>query len=250
MKIGIICAMEQEISLLIEDIVLDKCVTIAGRSFYQGRLYHQPVVLVLSGIGKVAAAITTTILIQHFDVQSILFSGTAGAIDPALSIGDVVVANQCIQYDFSVDTTPTFRIPIIEKSYFETDPSLTQQAVASARHYLDNVLPQQEMQAQARHFSIQQPKVLVGTIASGDSFIRTQRKKEWLLAQIQDLKCVEMEGASTAQVCHAYDIPYTVIRIISDQANQDASFSFDLFIQHIARIMVRGVICHVLESVQ
>lgn len=103
MAIGIICAMEEEIALLEQDIQSADSTIIAGRTFIQGTLYGQEAVLVMSRIGKVAVAVTTTLLIERFHVSQIMFAGTAGAVAPELKVGDVVVANQSVQHDMRPD---------------------------------------------------------------------------------------------------------------------------------------------------
>ena len=120
MPIGIICAMEEEIALLKQDMETSAALQLAGRTFYSGTLYGKEAVLVMSRIGKVATAITTTLHIERFRTERIVFAGTAGGVDPSLHVGDVVIADQSVQHDFSVDTTPTFRIPLINKSYTTT----------------------------------------------------------------------------------------------------------------------------------
>jgi adenosylhomocysteine nucleosidase len=240
MTIGIICAMDEEIALLRQDMQAAETKQIAGRTFESGTLYGQNVVLVMSRIGKVATAITTTLLIEQFHVHEILFAGTAGGIGPNVHVGDVVIADQSVQHDFSVDSEPTFRVPLINQSYFPSDPTLTQKAKKAAERYFAEELdiPNEHL----NEFGIKSPSVFVGTVASGDQFICDPAKKQWLLQHVENIQCVEMEGAAMAQVCYEYEIPYTIIRVISDSADHEAGFSFDSFIQNAARYVTRGCI--------
>lgn len=247
-KLGIICAMPQEIALLEQDILSQAEHTVAGRSFYEGTLYGREVILVRSNIGKVATAITTTLLIERFGVGQVLFSGTAGGIDPEVSIGDIVVADCCVQHDFDADSTPTFRIPIIEQSYFKTDPDLTGRLCRAAERYLNSTLSKELDASHLSALGITAPKIHQGTIASGDQFISSKVKNQWLYEHVNNLKCAEMEGAAMAQVCYEYQIPYAVMRVVSDAANDEAPVSFDSFVEQAAQYFTRGTLREMLQE--
>ena len=248
MAVGIICAIQEEIALLEQDIRSEQDTVIAGRRFIQGILYGKEVVLVMSRIGKVAVAVTTTLLIEHFGVNQIIFGGTAGAVDPSLKVGDVVIADRSVQHDFSVDETDTFRIPLIDISYFQSDPLLTLQADQAAREYIQNEMHGDIPQEHLTKFGIQEPRVVTGTIASGDQFICDPQKNAWLYSKVDNIKCVEMEGAAMAQVCYEYQIPFTIIRVMSDCADNEASFSFDEFVKGAAQYFTRGSIRSLLSK--
>ena len=248
MAIGIICAMEEEIALLEQDIQSADSTIIAGRTFIQGTLYGQEAVLVMSRIGKVAVAVTTTLLIERFHVSQIVFAGTAGAVAPELKVGDVVVANQSVQHDMRPDEELTFRVPVIEVGYFQSDPELTQKAFGAVEEYINNSLHNDIPQQHLQQFGIRQPKVVVGTIASGDEFVCDPAKNTWLYEHIDNLKCVEMEGAAMAQVCYEYGIPFTILRVISDCADNDTPFTFDSFIEGAAKYFTRGSIRALLQA--
>lgn len=251
MKIGLICAIEPEMTRLSQDFIADKIKLVAGRHVHQGSLYGQPVVMALSGVGKVAAAITTSLLIDRFGVDTIVFVGTAGGIDRSLSVGDVVIAEQCVQFDMLADPTPTFRVPVLNKSIFPTNQALSVQALAVANCYLNTTFLRKLQKAPetAAHFSINSPKCVTGTIASGDTFVCDASQKNWLRDHIPNLRCVEMEGAAAAQVCDAYNVPYALIRVISDQADEQASHSFELFIEHMASVIIQGIVQDLFESI-
>ena len=240
MKYGIICAMDQEIRMILKDMEVASTQEIGGRTFYLGSLYGVDSVVVMSRIGKVAAAATTTILLERFAVDAVVFCGTAGGIDPALRVGDLVVSENCIQHDFDCGTP--FRIPIIGIDYFPADARLTALATQAAKEYAEKDLRKEIPAEVLEEFGVEAPAVSTGTIASGDVFLADPEKSRALAAQIRDLRCVEMEGAATAQVCCEFGIPYTVIRVISDGANQDSTVDFEEFIEKAACHFTRGVL--------
>ncbi len=242
MTYGIICAMQEEIALLQADLTGVQETTIAKRTFYKGTLYGKSVVLVKSHIGKVAAAMTTTLLLQQFDIDAVLCTGTAGALDERLMIGDVVVADNCLQHDFKLppEWGPLFRIPDLNLCYIPTDKALTTRSEKAISQYLATQVQTDIPKTHREEFSIATPTVMVGTIASADEFVYTADRKEYLVANIEKAGCAEMESAAIAQVCYEFDCPYTVVRVISDCA--DSSVDFDRFIEHAARYFARGII--------
>lgn len=242
MTIGIICAMDEEIELLTQDMQSEQVQTIAGRNFYIGTLYGKQTVLVKSHIGKVAAALTASLLIDHFCVGSIIFSGTAGGIDPTLHVGDAVIGDLTCQHDFKVPGDPLFQIPVLKKSYLESDCTLTQLAFEAVNDYIQHEMLLDIPEKHLKAFHIQTPKAVIGTIASGDEFICDKERNQWLYEHVQNIKCVEMEGAAVAQVCYEFQIPFAIIRIISDGANDDTHVDFDLFIEEAARYFTKGAI--------
>lgn len=248
MVYGIICAMDQEIALLREDLQQAQSISIADRIFYQGTLYGKDVVLVESHIGKVAAALTTALLIHQFEVDLVFCSGTAGGIHPDLRIGDAVVADNCLQHDFKLPEAwgPAFRIPDINLSYIPTDKALVERAHQAVERYMKESMLQDIPVEYQQQFGMGTPRVVVGTIASGDEFIHTKDRVDWLTANIDNLGCAEMESAAIAQVCYSFNTPFVVVRVISDCAN--SVVDFDTFIEHAARHFTRGVMKAVLEQ--
>ena len=176
MTIGIICAMNEEINLLQQDITAHHVTTIAGRDFHVGTLYGMSVVLVTGRIGKVAAGVTAALLIHHFQVDKIIFSGTAGGVNPDLNVGDAVVADKSVQHDFKLPWGDAFRIPLLEVSYMESDHELTALAKQAVQDYIDTRMMQDIPQTYLDAFHIRNPKVVTGTIASGDEFVAPRRK--------------------------------------------------------------------------
>lgn len=243
-RIGILGAIPQEINgflTLLQDVTES---LIGGRTYYQGTLGSQSVVVVYSRIGKVAAAATVTTLLLEFGVTEIIFIGVAGAMHPNVKVGDVVIASQLLQYDMDASPLrPKYEIPLLEKSYFETDAIRTQKALKKINQIVNPqniaaLITPQELQK----FDISIPTVHLGTIASGDQFFSTNEQKEKMKQALPDVLCVEMEGAAIAQVCYEFNIPFIVIRTISDNANQEATFSFQAFIEQISLVYGKEII--------
>lgn len=240
-KIGLICAVEGEIRLLSQDISSEKSTVVAGREFFEGVLYGREVVLVQSRIGKVAAASTVTTLIDRFAVDCVIFCGTAGGVDKALNVGDFVVGDRLVQHDFFTGVD-WFRIPMLDVSYFEADRQLSEQLHAAVDVYIREGLRADVPQRHLDEFGIVSPKVAVGTIASGDQFICEAEKHRWLEEHLDRLQCVEMEGAAVAQVCYEFGVPFAVLRVISDSANDDSNVDFARFVEEAACHFTRGTL--------
>ncbi|MFC5453156.1 5'-methylthioadenosine/adenosylhomocysteine nucleosidase [Paenibacillus aestuarii] len=210
-KIALIGAMNEEIELLLSHMQDVKETVKAGITFREGQYFGKNVVVCRTGVGKVNAAVTTQILIDHFAVQAVIFTGVAGALDPELNIGDIVVSRECLQHDMDVTALGFKRgvIPYEAKSVFEADAQLVEAAMASGERLFSG-------------------KMKKGVVLSGDQFVASRE----LVAQLhQELggTCVEMEGASVAQVCSMNGIPYVVIRSMSDKADGSAHVNFAEF---------------------
>jgi adenosylhomocysteine nucleosidase len=196
--------------------------------------------LVFSRWGKVASAITTTQLINDFKVREILFTGVAGAIQNNLNIGDIVIGKNMYQHD--LNASPFYNkleIPILKKKYLETSnaPKLLSATSKFLKNYNDFILKEN-----AQLFDIKQANVWHSDIASGDQFISSIKKIKKLNALIPSASCVEMEGAAVAQVCFEYNIPFSIIRIISDKANDNAHIDFPKFANTIASNYALGIL--------
>jgi adenosylhomocysteine/aminodeoxyfutalosine nucleosidase len=179
-------------------------------------------VLAYSKIGKVNAALTSSILIEKFNVKKILFSGVAGAIDKDLKIGDLIIATKTCQHD--VDLTvfgyePGF-IPE-SKVFFECDEKLNNIA--------KNV---------AKKLNI---KLKEGIIASGDQFIHSKERKEWI-AKTFGASAIEMEGGAVGCVCDSEKVPFFMLRAISDTAEEGAGVDFDEFLEESSRVSAKFLI--------
>ncbi len=245
MTIGIIGAMKEEISLLLKDIKDCVSTTIAMRSYHCGTLYGKDVVIAFSRWGKVAAAATVTVMIERFGAGSIIFTGVAGSADSKLKVGDIVIADKLVQHDMDVsavlEDAAMFEIPLLGKSHFSIKPILVQLALEAGDQYLDTDFHDLD-KAQLDIFGITSPSIYHGLIASGDQFIADPLKLSRLKESLPDLLCVEMEGASVGQICYEYSIDLTVIRVISDSADNGAAIDFLTFVSQIASFFTCGIV--------
>ncbi len=236
--IGIMGAMPEEIegiTHLLDDVSVE---TFGQREYHSGFCKGQKFVVVFSRWGKVAAATTVTTLIHEFGVTEVLFTGVAGAIHPALKVGDVVVGKRFIQHD--LDGRPLmkkFEIPLLNQTYLVANETKLEKAKDAVSTVLeDEALHELISDSDLQSFDILQPKLFVGDIASGDQFISSDEVRQNVLDELPGVLCVEMEGASVAQVCFEYGIPLTVIRTISDEANASSVVDFPAFIQSISSV--------------
>ncbi|WP_232699859.1 5'-methylthioadenosine/adenosylhomocysteine nucleosidase [Brevibacillus daliensis] len=212
MIIGIIGAMDEEIALYLEAMRKEEPVTKAGITYYPGEWNGQQVVLCKSGVGKVNAAVCTQILLQDFAVTHVIFTGVAGAVHPELSIGDIVVSSDCIQHDIDA-TSLGFKqgeIPYSDKWIWEADEELQTLALQAGEKLQGNVL------------------VRSGRILSGDQFI-SDRDKVQKLYDTFAAACTEMEGSAVAQVCDMNNVPFVIVRSMSDKADGSAHVNFLAF---------------------
>jgi adenosylhomocysteine nucleosidase len=232
MRIGIIGAMQQEIAALLVEMNQKQETVQGGRTFYEGTLYGKEVVLVFSRWGKVAAATTATQLILDFKVDLIVFTGIAGGLAHGLHVGDVVIARRLYQHDMDArPLLPQYEIPLSGKMYFESPARYTAKANAAVSRFLETNI---QFNQKLRDFGIHFPKVLVGDIASGDQFVSSLEEKQTILHGLPSVACVEMEGAAVAQVCSDFEIPVLLIRTISDEADEHAHHSFEVFLEQLA----------------
>lgn len=209
-KIGIIGAMNEEIELLHQQVKKASHFVKAGISFYEGHFCGKDVIFCKSGVGKVNAAVCTQAMLDA-GATSILFTGVAGALDPKLAIGDIVISSSCIQHD--VDVTPLgFKrgeIPYQARSEYVADKTL----VRLAQEAGENLFP---------------GRCLVGKVLSGDQFIASRSVVDDLYHTFSGA-CAEMEGAAVAQVCDMNETPFVVIRSMSDKADGSAHVNFAEF---------------------
>ncbi len=234
--------MPDEIHSVLDSMTDVTTATHGNRTFHKGNLYNKPVVLVFSNWGKVAAAITTTQLIESFKVNKIVFTGVAGALQEHLNIGDVVVGTHLYQHD--MDARPLFKqfeIPIIKKTAFKTNATLTLQLKEASQSYLKSIYKNLDLSLTSE-FGIKNPKTYTGGIASGDQFISSVQKINDLNISLPDALCAEMEGAAVAQVCYDYNIDFGIVRTISDKAKETASIDFQKFAKIVASKYALGIL--------
>ena len=256
MKVGIVGAMPQEIALLRQNLRNGRTDTRGMREYLQGSLYGKEVVLVFSRCAKVAAASTVTTLIEVFGVNLVVFTGVAGAADPRLEIGDVVIGTSLVQHDLDARPLfPRFEVPLLGRIAFETPPALVALARRSAELYLNTHLAGDVSVQSLRSFAIASaPRVYTGLIVSGDQFIANTATLLALQEALQQsglppALCVEMEGAAVAQVCHEHGVPVIVMRAISDKADHSAAIAFAPFIDEIASHLTCGIVRELISQV-
>lgn len=232
--IGIISAMHEEIKTILENLQNITTTTKGKRIYFKGVLFNKPVVLVFSRWGKVASATTTTQLINDFNVDEIIFTGVAGSVQDHINIGDIIIGHKLFQHDMDASPLiPTFEIPILKRNNFETDAFKRDLLLLSCQKFLkefDNLISIKDI----KQFHIEQPKVFVEDIASGDQFISTEKQLQPIKKYLPSVACVEMEGAAVAQVCFEYEIPFSIIRTISDKANDNSHIEFQKFAKIVA----------------
>ncbi len=240
---GLIFAMQEEQTGLAHYLSNKTTTRLANKDFLQGDLWGHPVVCVLSGIGKVAAASTTSILLQHFLAEKIVLTGVAGACDLQLRVGDIVIADQLVQHDMDASPLfPRFEIPLSGKTYFETDVKLREQLKNASQIFIKENLTSTISNEDQTRFHLQQVAIHEGLIGSGDQFISSQEKLNQLRQALPTLLAVEMEGAAIAQVCHDFQRPFAILRTISDGANDDAHLDFPAFIKTVAAPYTVGIL--------
>jgi len=244
--LAIVSAMHEELrallALLQPHVPTERTTVLAGRHFHSGTIHGQPVVLVLSGIGKVAAATTAALLIHEFDARALVFTGVAGGLGHGVSVGDIVIGTQTLQHDMDASPLfPRFEIPLTGRSRFDADAVLAAALTACAERCMaraDDVIGAAHLAA----FGIARPQVHRGLIVSGDRFVATAAESRALVAALPDALAVEMEGAALAQVCADFDRPFALLRTISDRADDSAHADFSRFIAEVASVYTRAVV--------
>jgi adenosylhomocysteine nucleosidase len=208
--IGIIGAMDSEVATLFSHMTSKEKINLNNLTFYKGKLYNKDVVIVKCGIGKVNAALCTQLLILNFKVSKIINTGIAGAVGEGLKIYDFVVSTEAVYHDFDVQFFgyKLGQVPGMPET-FKADPSLINAAkLAFEQTDFANKL-----------------KLSQGRIASGDQFISGNEKKASIIANFHP-QCVEMEGCAIAQTCYANNVPFVIIRCMSDTADDSVKETY------------------------
>jgi len=235
MRLGIISALYEEQLGLVEAMRGSAKLIHGKREYWAGKLWEIDAVCVLSRIGKVAAAMTATTLVEKFGVTHILFTGVAGAGDKTVQVGDIVVAEALVQHDMDASPLfPRFEVPLTGLTHFPPDQQLSLRLSRAAHDFLEQDLQTAISEGERREFRLVQPRVHRGLVASGDQFMADPLRLNALNAALPGLVAVEMEGAAVAQVCYELDVPCAVIRTVSDNANEDAATDFMRFVNSVA----------------
>lgn len=243
--IGIMSAMPQEAAMIIDKIEDKKVVQIGNRTFTTGTLNNTEVVFALAGIGKVSAATTATLLISKFDVDEIIFTGVGGG-GKETAIGDIVIGSSYLQHDLDLQPFfPQFHIFSLQTELIHAHDDHVCKMKAAAHRYL------QKKEPAPVHLGISNPMVHEGAIVSGDQFIAKERHAKIVEITQKVLPngfhAIDMEGAAVAQVCKELNVPFLVIRSISDKADHNASIDFLAFIDEVARHYSFGVLFEYLQ---
>lgn len=248
MKIGILGAMPHEVDIIREQMTDVNTTVLGNREYYCGKINNIDTVLVFSRCGKVAAAATVAALITEMKVTHIIFTGVAGAVSSELNIGDIVISNKLYQHDMDARPLfPRYEIPLMNMIDFHADTDLVQKAQLACEKLLQ--CPTAVVSRNAlKEFGITDPKVMVGTITCGDQFIANSEQTQEIACNRPDTLAVEMEGAAVAQVCLDYQIPFVVIRTISDRANHESHIDFPRFIDSVTSHYAETIIRYMFAS--
>ncbi len=223
MTIGLVSAMPEELRALLPCCEVRGQSTVAGRAFHTGVMAGHDVVLVLSGIGKVAAAATASVLLDRFAVDALIFTGVAGGLGNGVRVGDVVIARELLQHDLDVSPLfPRYEVPAAGRARFACSDTLSSGLAGSAR---------------ALGLTVHE-----GLVISGDQFISSVSMSADLQARLPDALAVDMEGAAVAQVCADFGKPFAMLRTVSDRADDQAHVDFSRFVSDVAADVSHRVI--------
>ena len=230
-RLAVVGAMHEEIAALRPCLEGLRTERRAGRDFHFGRLDGHDVILVRCGIGKVAAATTTAVLLDAFDAAALLFTGVAGGLGDGVRVGDIVVATTLLQHDMNAEPLfPRWEVPLTGRARFDADPAWTARLAQASR----------ALTATGSHAAA--ATLHQGLVLSGDRFVATGAESNQLRALLPDALAVEMEGAAVAQVCHDFGRPFGVVRTVSDRADDAAHGDFQRFVRDVAAPYSRDIV--------
>ena len=225
-RIGIIGAMEEEVAMLKEKMKIEQRLEKASMEFFAGTLAGREVVVVRSGIGKVNAGICTQILVDLFDVKAVINTGIAGSLDGRIDIGDIVISTDALHHDMDAVNFgyPLGQIPRMDTLSFPADEKLIAVAEEACRQVNPDI------------------HTWTGRVVSGDQFIADRAVKDRIIENFGGF-CTEMEGAAIAQGAYLNQIPFVILRAISDKADDSATMDYPTFekkaIEHSVRLVIR-----------
>ncbi|MCM1498567.1 MAG: 5'-methylthioadenosine/adenosylhomocysteine nucleosidase [Clostridium sp.] len=223
--LGIIGAMDEEVAKIKEKMKDVQVESRASMDFYQGTISGKPVVVVRSGIGKVNAAMCAQILVDCYQVSAMINTGIAGSLNADIDIGDIVLSTDTLEHDMDAVAFgyPLGQIPRMDTLSFAADERLR----TLAKTVCERVNPE--------------VKVFEGRVVSGDQFVSDKDKKKWLVENFAGF-CTEMEGAAIAHAAYLNQIPFLIIRAISDKADDSASVDYPTFeaqaIEHSVKLLL------------
>jgi adenosylhomocysteine nucleosidase len=228
-RIGIIGAMDEEVELLKDSLQNREDHLIAGYQLFTGTLHGKDVVLLKSGIGKVNAAIGTTLLLQSFKPDCVINTGSAGGFDPSLNVGDIVISEEVRHHD--VDVT------IFNYEYGQVPG---QPAAFLPDRFLADLAERCISRMEGMHTTR-------GLICTGDQFMNDPQRVERKRGLFPTMKAVEMEAAAIAQTCFQFGVPFIIIRALSDIAGKESNLSFDQFLVTAAKHSAEMIIAMIDE---
>ncbi len=216
-KLGIIGAMESEVELLVSLLENKNCRKIGKHTYYTGLLSGTSVVIARAGVGKVNAAVCTAAMILEFAPEFILNTGVAGALGKGVKVGDIIIADCCIEYDLEYGALGDARGSVFY-------PDSTSEIIMPADEELSEKLEEAACIVSGGEFAVKR-----GAVATGDKFVSSTEAREDILSAFPEALCCEMEGAAIAQVCRLYSVKYSVLRSMSDSADGEAEMDFPTF---------------------
>lgn len=237
--VAVMSALAREIAELRAALGRPSIVDVAGTQVLRGQIDGHDVIIANTGIGKVNAAVTAALLVERFNPKLAVFTGVAGGLDPALDVGDIVIARKTANHDTGVLEGGGLRryqaghVPFFNPTQqfgYATDADLLERvATRITRGELDPV--------GGRH---DPPRVVLGTILTGDQFVNDPQVRDRLHTELGGL-AVEMEGAALAQAAERLGVPHLVIRALSDLAGAESHLDFTRFVTEVARNSARLV---------
>lgn len=248
-RIGVMGAMSQEVGAIAAAMRTERVVQGGGREFRIGELAGRPIVLAMSRCGKVAAATTAAHMLLEHGASAIVFTGLAGAVEPALRIGDIVIADRLWQHD--MDASPIFprlEIPLTGKSWLAADVAWRERLRVAAEAFAREELVWAVGKERLAELGIDGPRVVVGDVATGDQFIGSAALGAMVRERVPTALCVEMEGAAVAQVCDDHRVPFAAVRTISDTADHAAAPDFERFLTSVTGAYAIGIIGRALRG--
>jgi len=220
-------AMAEEMELYLDTCRIEETRERAGLTFHEATYHGHDLVMVKAGVGKVNAAMCTQILVDTFDADAVICTGSAGALHDDLDIGDIVIAEDCVQHDVRVDFLglPPGQIPFSDLRFFSAAPALIEHA---------------------RAVDLPGHSLRFGRVCTGDAFIQDEDRRTAIREELGG-DCVEMEGAAVGQVCTLNEVPFLLVRAISDRADGASDIDFQAFLHEAAQSSAR-IVLHLLQS--